>query len=236
MIRKWRTTSCVVLLIALLAILPAVAKADTTYNTIPAWNGTSYILPFGSPNTATYGQTFVAPTDNVLTSFTFYLSGAVGTSLDVEADVFAWSGSMTGGSAPQGATGPALYTSPSFVINGTGSFTPVTVITGGVDLTPGQNYIALFTISNPADYGSSIGTMVWGDIYPGHVANDGGGGFNFYNNGSNYAALNTTSWDDYFDGGDSAWEAQFTSVPEPGSLILTFMGLGMIGVLIAIRR
>lgn len=32
---------------------------DSSFNTVPSWNGSSAISPWGSPNTATYGQTFV---------------------------------------------------------------------------------------------------------------------------------------------------------------------------------
>jgi hypothetical protein len=215
----------------LLSSLAAPAFAGSvSYDTTYAWNGSSSIQPFGFPNTATYGQTFVAPSGaNVLENFTFYLDGAPGTTLDIQAEIFSWSGNMYGGNPPQGATGIALYTSSSFFFNGSGTFVPVTVNTGGVVLTPGQNYVALFTISNPADYANSNGTVIWGDLQVQHVAGDGGGGFNFYNNGSNYAGINTTPWDDFSDFGDSAWSANFVSgAPEPGAVPL--LSLSLIGL------
>ncbi len=213
------------------------AMADITYDTTGSWNGSSFISPFGQPNTATYGQTFVAPSvDNVLQSFTFYLEGNPGTTLQLQAQVYAWSGSLTGGNPTQGAIGPALYTSAPITVNGTGAYVPVTATTGGVALTSGDHYVALFTISGPnaSDYGNSNGTVFWGDITT-HVANDGGGGFNFDNNGSNYSSINNGAWDDFADFGDSAWKADFSAAtPEPGAWIL--FGTLVICPLIALRR
>ncbi len=170
----------------------AVAKpaSATVFDTTPFWDGSSTTHPFGSPDTATYGQTFVAPADSTLQNFTFYLNGPA--TLQVQAQVFAWSGSLTSGSPPQGAVGSPLFTSAPFMITPTGgTFVPYTVNTGGIALTPGSPYVALFTISgpDPTDFTNSSGTDSWGAILFSHVPNDGGGGFNFDNNGGNYAVI-----------------------------------------------
>lgn len=141
-----------------------------------------------------------------LDSFTFYVDGDA--DINFVAEVYAWSGSLTGASAPQGATGPALYTSAVMKYtdtDGAGVFTPIMINTGGVNLAPG-NYVALLTSSGYQEVGS--GSTVWGNVSS-HVANSGGGGFNFYNNRNNHALINNGSWDDFADFGDLAWRAVF---------------------------
>jgi hypothetical protein len=219
-------------LATILALGATLFAGTITYDTTYAWDGSSTIQPFGVPNTTTYGQTFLAPTgSNVrMQDFTFFLLGDPGVHLDIEAQIYAWSGSMTGGAPPQGAIGPALFDLPSLNFNGTGVFQAVTINTGGLLLTPGAQYVALFTVSNNPNFGNSNGTVHWGDLLFQHVPGNGGGGFNFYNNGNCYSCINTSPWDDFADFGDSAWTAHFTtgSVPEPATLFL--LGTGLFGI------
>lgn len=225
----------------LLVALSARVNATTVYDTTGSWNGTDYISSWGRPNTATYGQTFYAPmVDNILEDFTFYIYVEQGFQIQYRAHVFAWSGSMLGGGGGQ-ATGPALYSSPSLVINGNSAFQAVTINTGGVPLVPGNPYVALFTISDPVDYYNNVPGVLsyWGAHLWTHVSNDGGGGFVFYNNGDDFSLLNSSSWDNFADFGDLAWRATFSSgssssVPEPGSVAL-LLGMGACG-LVAMRR
>jgi hypothetical protein len=217
---------------AFLALAPATQAQ--TFSTSYAWNGTSFANPFGFPDTATYGQTFIAP-GNPLLNFTFYVN-ALGNTLSMQADVYAWSGSLIAGNPTQGAVGPALYTSPtSIVLTGTG-FQAVTVTTGSVPLTAGSDYIALLTVSDPTDYNATTGPGQIGLIAGTHVSGDGGGGFNFFNNGYTQQAVNNGDWDDYADYGDLAWTSHFgPAVPEPGTY--TLLGsLGLTGVIFLRRR
>jgi len=142
--------------------------------------------------------------------FTFYLSGDPSVTVQFEAQIYAWNGNLFGGHPTQGAIGnPFLNSGPfSFTGTGVGTFSPITINAGALHLAVG-NYVALFTISYPADYAGSNGSVFWGDLLLQHVAGNGGGGFNFYNNGSDFAAINSTPWDDFADFGDSAWTAHF---------------------------
>ena len=68
-----------------------------------------------------------------------------------------------------------------------GTFQAVTINTGGVALTPGTAYIALLTTSDPASIlanKNSQGGFVFGATS--HGSNDGGGGFNYYNNSTKF--------------------------------------------------
>ena len=138
---------------------------------------------------------------------------------------------MLGGGGGE-ATGPALFESPSITAIGDDTFDPFTVNTGGLQLTAGDPYVALFTVSDMPDYNASTGTAEWGNIAS-HVANDGSGGFVFYNTGGDFSLLNNSVWDNFSDYGDSAWTADFlapivTTTPEPSTfalIALSFAGI-----------
>jgi len=210
------------------------ARAQTT--TFDTSTDTGQFGAWGPGADYTFGQTFVAPGSGTisLNSFTFYLQGeGQNTTVYFQADVFAWTGQLTGGGTTGQATGAALFSENTSTYDN-GLLNPVTVTTGGLTLTSGQDYVALFTASDPtsiAENGNSDDAFNWGSSYDGdtpgpHGANNGGGGFVFYNN-QTLADLTDSPWDtatgqpDY---GDLAWQASFTPVPEPSTLVLGTMG------------
>jgi len=209
-----------------LAASALAAQAGTSFDTTAFWDGSNSVGGFGNPGTATYGQTFAAPSASTLNDFTFYLGGVPGVHLQLEAYVYEWSGSLLGGSGGGRASGSALYSSgvPITFDSGDGSFQPLTVDTGGVSLIPGNHYVAFLTVSNPIDYAASTGALHWGlTAYGSHFPGDGDGGFAFYNNGSNFDALTANNWDgSAYDFGDLAWQANF--VPAPATLALLVVG------------
>jgi len=222
---------------AMLAAGASQTRASVSFDTTPYWNGVTAIYPWGPSDTATYGQTFIAPVGApVLNAFTFHITGnGPQPTVTFQADVFAWSGSLLGAGGG-GAIGPALFTQSNMTLTDTGAFQAVTVNTGNLVLTPGNQYVALFTISDPASQAANtFGNFLWGDTGWGqHVPNNGGGGFVFDNNASDYLALNTTNWDNFADYGDSAWDAFFSTIPEPGTV--TLVGLSIVGLHAISRR
>jgi hypothetical protein len=234
------------LVLAIAAIFPLEGFADSL-DTVPSWDGNTDIQYFGSTAehpavTPTFGETFVASAANpVLNDYTFYVGSSdgniyndngnltpdvTGDQFTVKGEVFDWSGNLLGGDGPQGTDGPALYTSPDFTITSDSTFEAVTVnISGGLRLNAGDSYVIDLTdITGPSDNDFGI----FGDTQFSHVANDGGGGFNFSNVGE------VGTWDDFSDFGDLAFTADFSaatsSVPD-GSATAVILGMGMAGLL-----
>jgi hypothetical protein len=207
----------------------ASTNAQTTIDTTPGWNGVNYIDAWGPQNTATYGQTFTATAaQNNLLSMSFYIDAVESSAYNFQAYVYEWTGSDT--------TGGALFTSGTMAAPTTvGSFVNTTVNTGGLSLTPGQQYVAFYSVNGLGNGGS--GEAFWG--YLGTSQQNGsdsyaGGNFVFNNN------TDTTfegGWENptYYAGqagDDLAFTLTFASVPEPTTLAL----LGLSGLVVFLRR
>jgi hypothetical protein len=211
-----------------LSLIGAAAHA-TTIDTTPFWDGSTQITAFGGWATGVYGETFVAP-GGALNDFTFYVNSLYGQPENVVGQVYAWSGSMFGGNGPQGAVGPALFTSAPITIN-PGSFVPVTVNTGNTPLVAGGHYVALLADVGDNDYSG------WGLTgFFSHPGVAGDGGFNFFNNGNNLGAINSQPWDDFADFGSLAWTANFGGAPEPAEWALMLAGFGLAGATLRARK
>ena len=217
---------------AALALAVIVATPSAAQTTIGAGGG-DLVQSWGKDNTQTYGQTITTPTDNVLTSFSFWL-GRTSTnypdpsnpSLSFMAYVYAWNGTM--------ATGPALYSSGVVTHNATPStpFTKYTFSTGGLSLVPGDVYALFFSTSGLAGTGRIQWEAATGDAYA-------GGNFIFMNNGENTADWTTTAWGSGY-ASDVRFEATFEGtggpvVPEPSTWVMMITGLVALG-LVALRR
>lgn len=74
----------------------ATASVDKkpTIDTYSDWDGTSYLQPFGNPQTSNYGQTITVPDGkDALKKFTFYMAPNAGTgTLTYRAFVYGWDG------------------------------------------------------------------------------------------------------------------------------------------------
>ena len=176
------------------------ANIDTT----TSWNGTNSISAWGVPDTATYGQTITPVAgQTILTGFTFELGRSSGTAPQYQAFVYQWN------SANNRIVGTALYTSGVLTAPSATTFTPVSINTGSVVLTPGQQYVLFLTTSNQQPGASAsykYGSLANNTTYP-------GGQFVFNNNGSAFGSLSTTAWSTIAN--DLAFMATFNSFISP---------------------
>lgn len=158
----------------------ATPAAAQNIDTTSSWNGTTFISSYGVPNTATYGQTITATTTQArLTGFTFQLSQSSGTAPQQQAFVYQWD------PVTNRITGNALYASSVFTAPSGATYTPVTVNTGSILLTPGQQYVLFLTTSTTTGQANAsyrYGALTNNTTYA-------GGQFVFYNNGTNFSQL-----------------------------------------------
>ena len=170
-------------------------------SSVEFWDGVAAVSSWGDPNTATYGQTFTAPS-NSMTSMSFFVSDVQDDPISYSAYVYAWDGSK--------ASGPAVFASGQLQTDGIdfggGGFQQIVVPTPGATLTPGDQYVAFLSCSN---YFPTGGGASWGnsgaDAFPGT--------FVFQNNGDNFNALFTDPWSQDFLGPGVDLAACFTFGP-----------------------
>jgi hypothetical protein len=177
------------------------AFANTTYDNFSGYN--DFWHPLGNPNTATYGETFSAPTngDVNLQDFGFYMGNPfVAGNILLRAYIATWTGTNAG---------TLLFTSPNFDFANTGD-AHLTFSTSGLTLTPGASYVAFLSVSEL--YGQSSGEAYISSGDP----TIPGGNFVYYNNGGDFGALFNSTWDATGLKPDWAFNATFTagSVPD----------------------
>ena len=168
---------------ALLAM--AVPASAQSINTMPQWDGTNSVSSWGVTDTATYGQTITPTTgQRILTSFTFDLARTSGTAPQYQAYVYQWD------SVNNRIMGTALYASGLMTAPSATTFTAVTINTGSIVLTPGQQYVLFLSTSTAQPQATA--SYKWGEL-----ANNttyAGGQFVFNNNGATFATLSTGAW------------------------------------------
>ena len=170
--------------LALFLLAAPPLQADFVIDTTPSATGN--LLPFGQTNTATYGQTFVAPAvDNSLDSFTFFFDDYMNPGpLKLAAYVAEWTGGRI--------TGPILWAGPKMGSTnnaGAGGYEAFTV-NPHITLVPGKSYVAFFSASNFFDGPGGTGGC-WTHLnnpYP-------DGNAVYANNGDNFALLTERRWD-----------------------------------------
>lgn len=184
---------------------------------------------FGDPNTATFGQTFTTPDENVLDYFSMYLTDSVYytttelSPVQFKAYIAEWDGSKI--------IGPILYQSSLQTFTGSPTYVPTeyTFMPGGLTLTTGNQYVAF--LNAEFDGYTSVAKMpksgVYGEVYS-------GGDFVYFNNGDDFSKLSSAAWDQTSGLGDVWFKASFSAaptvapVPEPSSMLL--IGIGAVGL------
>jgi hypothetical protein len=199
------------LVMAVLVVFVGNASADVTYNNFTGYS--AYWSPFGNPDTATYGETFTAPSTggNVLQNFSFYMAGPYSSGdIELGAYIATWTGTNAG---------TLVYSSAELDYSNTGD-AQLSFTTGGVSLSPGENYVAFLSVSQY--YGQSAGLAY---ISAG-AATIPGGNFVYSNNSGDFSALFNSSWATTGIKPDWAFTADFspTAVPEPSTVAIALSG------------
>jgi hypothetical protein len=195
---------CSAVLSSFLLVIAVAAQAEAatrTINTIPAWDGSSYVFPFGQPQTATYGQVITARSGtNRLDSFRFIVN--LDPSIKFRGYVYEWDASAQRAKGIARWSGTTRHTSAA-------TWQPVTLQTGGLRLVPGRQYVVFLSVSEipQADQTGIFAQPQEQDLYRG-VA------FVYFNN-SDASEWTTQPWDggagDYLGpGGDLAFRVIFS--------------------------
>ena len=170
------------------------ALAISTYK---QWDGSSDVVPFGCPNTTTYGQVITIPAGQThLGKFHFSWINLNTGSMVVRGEVYAWDGSK--------ATGSALYESkPKTISFSDGVYHKVGFRATLVPVTPGAQYVIFASIDKDYEqcqnnYEVGWGFIPSGDAYP-------GGSFVYQNNGGDESQWTITPWTS-FGGPDVAFK------------------------------
>jgi hypothetical protein len=163
------------------------SKAKAVINTYKSWDGGSSVVPFGCPDTSTYGQVITIPAKkHKLTKFTFYMAGqaAAGQSMVVRGELYAWNGTMATGSA-------VAESSPQTLAFGDSGIHAVTFKTGSAKVKAGKQYVIFASIDK--DYESCTGDyeLSWASVDGSVYA---GGDFAFQNNTGAEGNWTTVPW------------------------------------------
>jgi len=175
----------------------SVLGAKPTINTYKSWDGSEDVIPFGCPDTTTYGQVITVPGGYTkLNKFTFSWINLGTGSMKVRGEVYAWDGAK--------ATGSAIYQSAArFVSFSDGLYHFETFKPGGVPVTAGHQYVIFASIDKDYEKCKNSYEVGWAytgaDVYA-------GGGFVYQNNAGDESQWTTTDWTT-FGGADIAFKA-----------------------------
>lgn len=204
--------------IALAAVALAASSAALAQD-IDTTGGTplsDYWNPFGSPDTATYGQTFTAGAgQDTLQSFSLFLGSRHDGSgpLSLKGYFGTWEGDHVGS---------ILYTSGTQTTNGNQEFD---FNTGGLGLAAGSQYVGFLSVSDLGAQDTSNFYMPQANV---PLAD---GNFVYLNNETNFSQIFSPGW--AVTDPDVAFKATFGgasgAVPEPDTWAMMLFGFGAVG-------
>ncbi len=210
--------------------LSASASAVTTVDTSGAWAGSNFAVGFGNGEfthlgqptgaTSTYGQTFIAPADAYLTTYTSKFAWNTGVQFTYRLYIAAWS------DIDNDAVGVPLFQSSSItsLASTVIGFQDVAVNVN-TQLVAGTKYVAFYSTTKEATLNQGSMKFAITDS-PAYADGD------FAYSGSDYNTLFTDSWTTNYTPNDTVFKATFTTVaPEPAPMF----GLGL-GTLVLLRR
>ncbi|HSC19246.1 MAG TPA: hypothetical protein VLC74_10060 [Rhizomicrobium sp.] len=184
---------------AAVAALGSSAAFAAHINTLKSWDGSSYVQPFGCPDTTTYGQVITVPKgETTLNKFTFEWKNLGTGSFIARGEVYAWNGTM--------ATGSSLWESKAKTFSfSDGLFHKVTFKPGAVPVTAGQQYVVFVSIDKDYEQCTNSYEVGWGYLPSGPYT---GGDFVYQNNEGNEGNWTTVPWS-VFTGSDLATKMAF---------------------------
>lgn len=188
--------------LAVLAVSAAALMGTpaSAISTLRDWDGSSFVWPYGCPDTSTYGQVIRVPRGKTtLNSFSFLWANNDGSrgSMTVRGEVYAWDGEK--------ATGSAVYESePRKISYKKDNFHKVT-FAAMAPVTPGARYVIFASTDKDHEQCSGDYLLEWA------IVNDASypkGTFVYQNNGGDESQWTTSPWTtDY--GSDTAFKATF---------------------------
>jgi len=200
-----RNNICLLVVAVVLLLATSTTASTFTISTMEDWRGAT-VQFFGNPNSATYGQTIVAPTFGQLNSFSFLIN--LPKNVIFRGYVYEWSNTSAR------AVGSPLFQGRPMSTTTNSSFQVITFrIPNPLPLVPGRFYVMFASTSND-QISSALGEGSWGLV---NNVTTSGGNFVYLSNGANTFQWTSTAWNYYgVPGRSAAFTAEFSYSQPPG--------------------
>jgi hypothetical protein len=118
------------------------SELKTKIDTYSGWDGSSFLFPFGNPQTSNYGQVITIPEGvKKLKNYTFYMASNSGTgTLTMRGEVYGWDGTKATTKVSQSKKKTLDLTA------GDPTYYPVKIKVKKGKVTPGQQYVIFLSV------------------------------------------------------------------------------------------